>query len=104
MREESTRRYREEEDEGERARLEHRIASLENLRAFALPVIGRLAALPARATWGEWITALSDLPEFTLREPERVTALLEELQPMSSIGPVGLPQVLLVIGPRLGSL
>ena len=27
-------------------------------RACALPVIGRLAALPARALWGEWIAAL----------------------------------------------
>ena len=90
LREEFHRRYREEEDEGERARLERRIASLENLRGFALPVIGRLAALPERATWGEWIAALSDLAEFTLREPERVTALLEELEPMSAIGPVGL--------------
>ena len=44
----------------ERARLERRIVSLENLRAFALPVIDRLAALPERATWGEWITALTE--------------------------------------------
>src|ERR1035437_8539815 len=101
LREEFHRRYREEEDEGERARLERRIASVENLRAFALPVISLLAALPARATWGEWIAALNDLAEFTLREPERVTALLEELEPMSPIGPVSLAQVLLVIGPRL---
>ena len=104
LREELRRRYREEEDEGERARLERRIASVESLRAFALPVIGHLAALPERATWGEWIAALSDLAEFTLREPERVIALLEELEPMSPIGPVGLAQVLLVIGPRLTTL
>jgi CRISPR/Cas system-associated exonuclease Cas4 (RecB family) len=97
-------RYREEEDEGERARLERRIASVENLRAFALPVIGRLAALPERATWGEWILALGDLAEFTLREPDGVTALLDELEPMSPIGPVGLAQVLLVMGPRLTTL
>jgi ATP-dependent helicase/nuclease subunit B len=104
LREELHRRYREEEDEGERARLERRIASLETLRGFALPVVGRLAALPERATWGEWIAALSDLAEFTLLEPGRVTALLEELEPMSPIGPVGLAQVLLVIGPRLTTL
>jgi RecB family exonuclease len=104
LREELHRRYREEEDEGERARLERRIASVESLRGFALPVIGRLAALPERATWGEWIAALSDLAEFTLREPERVIALLEELEPMSPIGPVGLAQVLLVIGPWLTTL
>jgi ATP-dependent helicase/nuclease subunit B len=104
LREEFHRRYREEEDEGERERLERRIVSVENLRAFALPVIGRLAALPERATWGEWIAALTGLAAFTLREPERVTDLLEELEPMSGIGPVSLAQVLLVIGPRLTSL
>jgi ATP-dependent helicase/nuclease subunit B len=104
LREELHRRYREEEDEGERARLERRIVSVENLRAFALPVIGRLAALPERATWGEWIAALTGLAAFTLREPERVTTLVEELEPMSAIGPVGLAHVLLVIGPRLASL
>ena len=104
LREEFHRRYREEEDEGEREHLERRIVSVENLRGFALPVIGRLAALPERATWGEWIAALTELAAFTLREPERVTDLLEELEPMSGIGPVSLSQVLLVIGPRLTSL
>ncbi len=104
LREELHRRYREAEDEDERARLERRIASVETLRAFALPVIGRLAALPERATWGEWIAALTDLAASTLREPERVTLLVEELEPMSAIGPVDLAQVLLVIGPRLTSL
>lgn len=104
LREELQRRYREAEDEDERARLERRIVSVESLRAFALPVIGRLAALPERGTWGEWIAALSDLAAFTLREPERVTALLDELEPMSPIGPVGLAHVLLVIGPRLTTL
>ena len=104
LREEFHRRYREEEDEGEREHLERRIVSVENLRGFALPLIGRLAALPERATWGEWITALTELATFTLRDPERITDLLEELEPMSGIGPVSLAQVLLVIGPRLTSL
>jgi RecB family exonuclease len=104
LREELHRRHREEEDEGERARLERRVVGVESLRDFAMPVIGRLAALPERATWGEWIGALTELAESTLREPERVTALLEELEPMSPIGPVGLAQVLLVIGPRLTRL
>jgi ATP-dependent helicase/nuclease subunit B len=104
LHEEFHRRYDEEEDEGERGRLERRIVSVENLRAFALPVICRLAALPERATWGEWIASLIDLAAFTLREPERVTELLEELEPMSAIGPVGLAEVLLVMGPRLTTL
>lgn len=104
LREELHRRYRGEEDEDERARIERRIASLDNLREFALPMIGRLAALPERAVWGEWLDALTGLAEATLREPERVIELLEELEPMSDIGPAGLSEVLLVLGPRLNSL
>ena len=104
LHEEFHRRYREEEDEGERARWEWGIGSVDSLRRFALPVIGRLAALPERATWGEWIATLGALAEFTLREPERVVELLEELEPMSDIGPVGIGEVLLVLGARLNSL
>src|SRR2546421_352966 len=55
LREEFHRRYREEEDEDERARIERRIAHVDQLRDFAMPVIGRLAELPERAAWGEWI-------------------------------------------------
>jgi ATP-dependent helicase/nuclease subunit B len=100
LREELHRRYREEQDPA----LERRIAALENLEEVALPIIGKLAELPARATWGEWITALLDLAEFTLREPDRVVDLLGELQPMTDLGPVGLAEVLLVLGPRLNML
>jgi ATP-dependent helicase/nuclease subunit B len=104
LREEFQRRYGAEEDEEERERLRRRIDSVESLRKFALPVIERLASLPERASWGEWITTLGALAEFTLREPERVLELLEELEPMAEIGPVGLGEVLLVLGPRLNSL
>ena len=40
-----------------RAAIERDLANLEHLERFALPVIDRLAALPAQATWGEWIAA-----------------------------------------------
>ena len=104
LREELHRRYREEEDEDERMRIERRIASLENLREFALPVIARLAALPERAVWRDWLAALGELAQATLEEAGRVTELLEELEPLSDIGPVQLGEVLLVLGPRLNSL
>jgi CRISPR/Cas system-associated exonuclease Cas4 (RecB family) len=104
LREELERRYRSAEDQEERARIERRYAQLDNLREFALPVIGRLAALPERALWGEWIATLAGLAEFALRQPERITDLLEELEPMADIGPVGLSEVLLVLGPRLNTL
>jgi ATP-dependent helicase/nuclease subunit B len=104
LREEFQRRYREEQDEAERATLERRIAMLENLQRLALPVIAKLAALPSRATWGTWIAALTDLAEFTIAEAERIVDLLDELQPMAEIGPVGLAEVLLVLGPRLDGM
>jgi ATP-dependent helicase/nuclease subunit B len=104
LREEFHRRYRAAQDADERASLERRIAWLENLERLALPVIGRLAALPKRALWGEWLPALAGLAELTLRDPGRVVDLLEELEPMADIGPIGLSEVLLVLGQRLGSL
>ena len=104
LREELHRRYAAEEDDEARAALARRIAAVENLTRLALPVIGRLAELPAQALWGEWIASLSGLAEFALRDPARVVELLEELEPMSDIGPVSLGEVLLVLGPRLNSL
>jgi RecB family exonuclease len=104
LQEEFHRRYREEDDESERERIERRIASLAGLSRFALPVIERLAALPERATWGEWIEQLLALADFTLRSPERLQELFEGLEPMSEIGPVTLAEVLLVLGPALQSL
>ncbi len=68
LREELHRRFAGEPEEELREVLERRIASVENLERLALPVIGKLAALPRRASWGEWIAALIELAEFTLRD------------------------------------
>jgi RecB family exonuclease len=104
LNEEFHRRYREEPDQEARAAWERKIVTLENLARAALPVVGKLAALPVRPTWGEWLAALTGLAEFTLRDPDRVVELLEELDPMSEIGPVSIGEVLLVLAPRLNSL
>lgn len=104
LRQEFHRRHASEEDEEAREHLAQRIAAVENLTRLALPMVARLAALPERAVWSEWIAALTGLAEFALGEPESVIDLLEELEPMSEIGPVSLDEVLLVLGPRLNSL
>ena len=104
LREEFQRGYAAEHDEGARASLERRIELVENLTRLALPVVARLAALPERALWGEWIGALAGLAQFTLKDPAHIVELLDELEPMSDIGPVSLAEVLLVLGPRLDSL
>ncbi len=104
LREQFQRRYEAEEEEEERAKLRRQIDSVDSLRGFAMPLIGRLAALPERAAWGEWIAVLTSLAEATLRDAERITELLEQLEPMRDIGPLDLGEVLLVLGPRLHSL
>jgi ATP-dependent helicase/nuclease subunit B len=87
-------RLREEEPDSPRiAGIERDMQNLEHLRRFALPVIERLGALPARGTWGEWIAALEALAPIVLRRPERVLTVLAALRPLDVIGPVALGEV-----------
>jgi len=88
-------------EEGRRQHLEREIGRLKNLERFALPLIDRLAALPPRAAWGDWIAHLSALAEAALRRPESVLSVLGELQAMADVGPVGLDEVSGVLGDRL---
>jgi RecB family exonuclease len=84
---------------------ERELAALEALRRFALPLVDDLTALPARgATWGEWIERLGALASRALRHPDRVLAVLGELEPMSKVANVGIGEVRLVLEPRLSQL
>jgi len=85
-------------------RLERELADLTSLEQFALPVLDLLAALPQRATWGEWLVALTQLATRALKHPDRVLALLTELAPMSPIGPLELPEVRAVLARRLSEV
>ncbi|MEO8845940.1 MAG: PD-(D/E)XK nuclease family protein [Kofleriaceae bacterium] len=80
------------------------LVDLEQLRRFALPLVADLAALPAMATWGEWIDRLSALASRALRKPERVLAVLSALGPMSEVGPIELREAQLVLAARLADL
>ena len=96
---------REEEPDSPRvAAIERDLANLEHLRRFALPVIERLAALPARASWGEWIEALERLAPMVLRRPERVLGVLAELRALGPIGPVALDEVRDVLAEELATV
>ena len=79
-------------------------ANLEHLRRFALPVIDRLAALPAAALWGEWLDQLEELAPMVLANPDRVLAVLGELRPMAQVGPAPLADVQDVLHERLTEL
>ncbi|HEV2379131.1 MAG TPA: PD-(D/E)XK nuclease family protein [Terriglobia bacterium] len=83
---------------------ERELKNLGHLKAFALPVIERLAALPPQARWGEWLERLKGLAPLVLRRPERVLALLVELEPMDRVGPATLDEVRGVLAERLASL
>ena len=93
-----------EEDENRAVQLDRDISDLSHLGEFALPLIKKLAALPGKATWGEWLAALSELARAALRDPESVIAVLNELAPMSPVGPVELFEVQQVLTPRLRDL
>jgi RecB family exonuclease len=72
------------------------------LSAFALPLIAVLDELPQRASWGEWLDALSGLATRALADPGPVLQAFAELAPMSNVGPVEIAEVRLVLERRLG--
>ena len=98
-------RFREEEPDSPRAAaIERDVKNLEHLRRFALPLVERLATLPANGTWGEWIVALEALAPAVLRRPERVLTVLAALRPLEVIGPVALGEVRDVLASELTTL
>ena len=89
------------DDDAARSHIERQIERLQRLRGFALPIIGFLDSLPRRAPWGEWIESLARLAHEALRDPEPVLELLDELRPLSEVGPVELDEVRAVLAERL---
>jgi RecB family exonuclease len=86
------------------ARVDRSLSDLNALEQFALPLLDDLSALPKRATWGEWLDALSALTTRALKGPERVLSVLTELSPMRPIGPLELAEVRAVLARRLGEV
>lgn len=78
--------------------------ALATLTRYAMPLVTDLDALPQAATWGEWIESLSKLATRAIQQPERVLAVLAELEPMAKVGPITLTEVRLVLEPRLSQL
>jgi CRISPR/Cas system-associated exonuclease Cas4 (RecB family) len=76
-------------------------SDLLHLRHFALPLIDILDHLPERDHWEVWLDALERLAVTSLSRPEGVLALLAELRPMASVGPVTLLEVRDVLSERL---
>ena len=92
------------EEEALVASIKRQLNDLASLQNYALPLIERLASLPRSGTWGEWLAHLRELSVNALSNPEGVIATLAELTPMSSVGPVDLHEVRLVLDARLRDL
>jgi ATP-dependent helicase/nuclease subunit B len=82
-------------DNAARARLRRELDRLDELKSFALPLIDRLAQLPERAPWTEWLRILPELASATLRRPDAVLELLDELNELAdSAEPVDLAAII----------
>ena len=96
--------HKEDPDSATVVRLGRDLRNLGHLRAFALPIIDILAGWPATASWGEWLDRFASLAPRVLRQPERVLRVLEQLRPMSAIGPIALDEARDVVADRLQML
>jgi ATP-dependent helicase/nuclease subunit B len=95
---------REDPDSARVARIERDLRNVSHLRAFALPIIDRLATWPKTATWGEWLDRFAELAPHVLRQPDHVLRVLAPLRPMADIGPIPLDEARDVIADRLQML
>ncbi|HET9215882.1 MAG TPA: PD-(D/E)XK nuclease family protein [Terriglobia bacterium] len=84
--------------------LERQLGRLASLRHFAIPLIDFLEQLPDNASWDEWLDQLEQLATLSLRNPEPVLSVLNELRPMGSLGPAGLDEIREVLAHRLSFL
>jgi len=82
-------------------RLQRDLAALDSLQEFAMPLLSALQGLPQSAPWRQWLDALGALAAMSLRRPQRVLAVLAELEAMADVGPVDLNEVRMVLEPRL---
>ncbi|HYO81363.1 MAG TPA: PD-(D/E)XK nuclease family protein [Bryobacteraceae bacterium] len=78
-------RANEEYDQTPSSGLAKRIDALESLRGFAVPLIERLAALPERAPWRAWMTALGALAEASLHDARVIRNALDALAPVADL-------------------
>jgi ATP-dependent helicase/nuclease subunit B len=92
------------EDDARRESLSRRQDQLTALAEFALPLIDDLASLPVSALWRDWNQRLTALAESSLRDPQAVLNLLQELRVMDESGPADLEEVILTLRSHLGEL
>lgn len=80
------------------------LQQLQELEAFALPIIQRLAGWQGRRSWGDWLEEIRALARQSLAQPEAILEKLEELQPLHQIQDVPLTEVVTTLAPELSQL
>lgn len=83
---------------------QEQLQQLQQLEAFALPIIERLAGWQSRRSWGDWLEQIRGLARQALANPEAVEEKLEELQPLAEIPEVTLTEVVTTLAPELSQL
>src|SRR6185437_13869149 len=81
----------------EREWIDRQLVDLEHLKTVTIPIIDKLASHPKSATWREWLDYLRELTLLAVRDSKPVLAALAEVEPMASVGPAGLEEVLTVL-------
>jgi ATP-dependent helicase/nuclease subunit B len=92
------------ENEAHANALDRQLRDLQHLGDVAIPIVNALGDLPREASWGEWLAALRALTMLAVRDSDRVLAALDELTPLTPVGPVRLDEVRIVLEARLGRL
>lgn len=82
--------------------VEREMRALEELEAFALPLIDSLSALPQRASWQVWLEELGRLATMALEDPRHVITTFIELDPLADVDDVPFDDVRHVLESRLG--
>ncbi len=85
------------QEDARSAAISRELDDLAAFSGFALPLIDELEGLPISAIWREWLDRLSALAARSLKRPQRVLAVLAELEPMASVGPATLDEILAVL-------
>src|SRR6266542_1251560 len=87
------------------AGFDRRLASIKDLRRFAVPLLTDLDRLRVKQqTWGSWLSELRALAVRALRWPDRVLGVLTELEPMARVGPLDIAGVRSVLDSRMTTL
>ena len=78
--------------------------SIDALTAFAIPLLEELASWPKSGLWRDWLDRIRSVASKYIHESRTVTDFLDELDPLSDIGPVDLRRVIDLLSDHLRNM